>query len=32
MLKMINNILIEVLATMAEAERDKIKSRQDKTI
>ncbi|MBU3107156.1 recombinase family protein [Clostridium gasigenes] len=28
MLKMINNILIEVLATMAEAERDKLKKRQ----
>ncbi|OOO67158.1 resolvase [Clostridium tepidum] len=28
MLKMINNILIEVLATMAEQERNKIKSRQ----
>ncbi|NFQ02762.1 recombinase family protein [Clostridium sporogenes] len=32
MLKMINNILIEVLATMAEQERNKIKSRQKEGI
>lgn len=32
MLKMINNILIEVLATMAETERTKIKSRQKEGI